>query len=275
VRSLGGAVAVVTGAGSGIGRAVAQTLAAKGCALALCDVNVAGLAETQASIGDSVRTTTRHVDVANLEEMTAFRDAVANDFGRVSVLINNAGVALYGRFTELSFDDFEWIMGINFWGAVYGCKLFLPLLLEEPEANIVTLSSVYGIVAPPLNSGYCASKFAVRGFSETLRHELALSNVRLTVVHPGGINTNIARTTRIGEKADAKKYAADSAEFQKKLTATPAYAAEKIVGAVLSNRPRLLIGGDAKMLDLIQRFWPARYMTVLGPILDPKKQFRE
>jgi short-subunit dehydrogenase len=275
VRTLEGGVAVVTGAGSGIGRALAQALAEKGCALALSDVNEAGLAQTVASIGGVVKVTTRRVDVANVDEMTAFRDAVAHDFGRVSLLVNNAGVALYGRFTELSLADFEWIMGINFWGAVYGCKLFLPMLLEEPEANIVTLSSVFGIVAPPLNSGYCASKFAVRGFSETLRHELSISKVRLTVVHPGGINTNIAKTTRVGEKADAEKYAADSAEFQKKLVATPEYAAAKIVQAVLRDRPRLLIGGDARLLDLIQRLWPAQYMTVLGPILDPKKQFRE
>jgi short-subunit dehydrogenase len=275
MRSLANAVAVITGAGSGIGRALAMELARRGCALALTDINAAALEATNGLVDRRVRTMTRCVDVANLAEMTAFRDEVQSEFGRVSVLINNAGVGLYGRFTEVSISDFEWIVGINFWGTVYGCKLFLPMLLQEPAANIVTISSVFGIVAPPLNSGYCASKFAVRGFSETLRHELALSNVRLTVVHPGGIDTNIARTSRVGAHADPEKFNVDVDEFQKKLVATPEYAASKIVRAILRDAPRLLIGGDARILDLVQRFWPARYIAVLAPLLDPKKQFRE
>jgi len=275
MRSLENAVAVVTGAGSGIGRALAAELAGRGCALALADVDAAGLEVTKKLVESLVKTMTRTVDVSNLAEMTGLRDDVQNEFGRVSLLINNAGVGLYGRFTEVSIADFEWIMGINFWGAVYGCKLFLPMLLEEPAANIVTISSVFGIVAPPLNSGYCASKFAVRGFSETLRHELALSNVRVTVVHPGGINTNIARTSRVGAHADAEKFNLDVDEFQKKLVATPEYAAAKIVGAILRDAPRLLIGRDARILEHVQRCWPARYIAVLAPLLDPKKQFRE
>ena len=270
--TLSGAVGVVTGAGSGIGRAVARALGAAGCDLALGDVDEAGLAETRAGISD-VRVTTQRVDVANLDDMTRFRDAVERDFGRASLLVNNAGVALYGGIDHVSFADLEWIMGINFWGAVYGSKLFLPLLRREPRANIVTISSLFGLVGVPYQAGYCASKFAVRGFSETLRHELGPSNVRLTVVHPGGIKTKIAASTRRGEFADADAHARDTKAFETALRLSPEVAAAKIVRAILTDKPRLIVGGDAFLLDAIQRFFPARYWSVIGPIMDPKRKF--
>ena len=204
--------------------------------------------------------------------MMRFRDAVAREFGRVSVLVNNAGVALYGGVDDVSIADLEWIMGINFWGAVYGTKAFLPLLRREPAANIVTVSSLFGLIGPPLQSGYCASKFAVRGFSEVLRHELRPTNVRLTVVHPGGIATQIAARTRCGTHADAERFASDTKAFEKALVTSPAIAADKVVGAILKDKPRLLIGTDAYVLDAIARFFPARYMDVMRPLLDPKKR---
>ncbi len=273
MRTIRGAVAVVTGAGSGIGRALARELAGRGSDLALADVDEAGLAETAASIGGAVRVTTRKVDVASLADMTAFRDAVAADYGRASIVVNNAGVALYGRIEEVSLADLEWIMNINFWGSVYGSTLFLPMLRAEPEANLVNVSSIFGAIAPPLQTGYCAAKFAIRGFSESLRHELGNSSVRLTVVQPGGIKTNIAATSRTGEFADPEKHARDRKAFEKSLVTSPAVAASKIARAILADRSRLLIGNDATIVDLVQRFFPAQYMKVLRPILDPKRTF--
>ena len=161
-------------------------------------------------------------------------------------------------------------MGINFWGAVYGSQLFLPMLEREPAANVVTISSIFGIVAPPLQSGYCAAKFAVRGFSEVLRHELAPTNVRLTVVHPGGIKTQIAATARTGAFANQQHRDVDTKNFEKSFITTPEAAAKRILGGILHDRPRVLIGGDARFVDVVQRFFPARYLAVLRPLIDPK-----
>jgi len=272
VRSLRGAVAVVTGAGSGIGRALALELAARGAELALADIDAAKLAETRAALPAGTRVISRVLDVSDFAAMRVFRDEVEREFERVSLLINNAGVALYGSFEDVSLEDLEWIMGVNFWGTVYGCNLFLPLLLHETEANIVTLSSVFGLISPPLQIGYSASKFAVRGFSEVLRHELAGTPVKLTVVHPGGIRTSIASSARRGAGADAASYERDTKAFAASLVLAPEEAARRIVHAVLRDRPRLLIGRDAALIDLIQRFFPARYMEVLRPLLDPKRR---
>jgi len=273
VRSIRGAVAVVTGAGSGIGRAVAQELAAGGSELALADLSETALAETAALIGSSVRVTTRRVDVSKIDEMTAFRDAVASDFGRASIVVNNAGVALYGTAEEVSQRDLEWIMAINFWGPVYGSTLFMPMLRAEPEANLVNVSSIFGVIAPPLQTGYSASKFAIRGYSESLRHELGATGVRVTVVHPGGVKTNIAATSRKGELADAERHQRDSKHFERSLVKSPAAAARDIVRGILTDKPRVLIGNDARLIDLTQRFFPSQYMKLLQPLLDPKGRF--
>jgi short-subunit dehydrogenase len=251
---------------------VATALAANGCDLALADVDADGLAATRDALA-GVRVTTTIVDVSDLDAMTRFRDAVADDFGRASILVNNAGVALYGSIADVSIADLEWILGINFWGAVYGTKLFLPLLLREPAANVVTISSLFGLIAPPLQGGYSASKFAVRGFSEVLRHELARTNVRVTVVHPGGVKTKIAASTRRGAEASADRFASDTRAFERALVLSPERAAERIVWAIRNDRPRLLIGRDAFALDVLARFFPARYWTLVAPLLDPKKQF--
>ncbi|GAC1464636.1 MAG: SDR family NAD(P)-dependent oxidoreductase [Vulcanimicrobiaceae bacterium] len=273
MRTLDGAVAVVTGAGSGIGRALAIALAERGCDLALCDRDATALEATRELLSAAHRATIARVDVADLAEMTAFRDAVMAEFGRVSLLINNAGVSLYGSFDEVSIEDLHWILGINFWGSVYATKLFLPSLAREPEANIVTMSSLFGLIAPPLQVGYCASKFAIRGFAEALRHELGATSVRTTVVHPGGVDTNIARSARCGATADATRYARDLAGFQRSLVMPPSVAARTIVGAVLRDAPRLVLGNDARIVELVARFFPARYFAILRPLFDPKGRF--
>jgi len=262
-----------TGAGSGIGRALALELASRGCDLALADVDDAALAQTRDLVPAPRRVTTSQVDVAQLADMTRLRDEVARDFGRVSLLVNNAGVSLYGSFAEVSLADLQWIVGVNFWGAVYGSQLFLPMLLREPAANIVTISSLFGLVAPPLQIGYCASKFAVRGFAESLRHELAATNVRMTVVHPGGISTNIARSARRGEQADPARYERDKRAFEKSLVMPAPKAARAIAEAVLRDAPRLVLGADARLVDGVARLFPARYFTVLKPLFDPKGRF--
>src|SRR5580692_3259219 len=194
-----GGVAVVTGAGSGIGRALAQQLSAAGSALAIADIDEKGLAETAASLAPKQAALSTHVlDVSNEAAVRGFAEDVIARHSRVTLLINNAGVALIGTFEELSLDDLRWLMGINFWGVVYGVKYFLPILKEQPRAHIVNLSSVFGIIGPPGQSAYSASKFAVRGFTEVLRHELEATSVFVSFVHPGGIRTQIARRARLG-----------------------------------------------------------------------------
>jgi short-subunit dehydrogenase len=261
----GSGVAVVTGAGSGIGRALAQKLAAAGSALALADVDEKGLAETTASLTKaSTEVTTHVVDVSQEEAVRDFAEDVASRHARVTLLINNAGVALYGTFEEISLDDFRWLMGINFWGTVYGVKYFLPVLKKQPRAHIVNLSSIFGIIAPVGQSAYCSSKFAIRGFTEVLRHELEGTNVAVTAVHPGGIRTAIARRARLGANATPAAKEDGVARFNIVAKITPEQAAERILQGVEKREKRVLIGGDAKALDLLQRFRPAHYWKALS-----------
>ncbi|HKF20523.1 MAG TPA: SDR family NAD(P)-dependent oxidoreductase [Candidatus Angelobacter sp.] len=257
-----GAVAVITGAGSGIGRALAMEMARRGAALALADVNVAGLEETRALLSaQAARTYT--VDVADPSSVADFAEAVQRDFGRASLLVNNAGVALYGTFAEISLADMDWLMRINYWGVVHGCKFFLPLLEREPDARIVNISSVFGLFGPPGQSAYCSSKYAVRGFSECLREELRASNVKVTCVHPGGIATRIAENARAGSAANTTKFAQDRQRFAKVAITTPEEAARVIVKGITGNKDRVLIGSDARRIALLQRIFPVRATAML------------
>ncbi|HEX4950414.1 MAG TPA: SDR family NAD(P)-dependent oxidoreductase [Blastocatellia bacterium] len=259
-------VSVITGAASGIGRATALRLAQQGSALAISDVNAKGLQETtEAASAFGVKVTPFVMDVADKEAMRAFADEVARQHGRASILLNNAGVALWGTADELSLEDYEWLMGINFWGVVYGTKMFLPLLKQQPEAYILNVSSIFGIIAPVGHSAYVASKFAVRGFTESLRHELHGTNVRVATIHPGGIKTNIAVNAKVGAGATADGHKDGAAKFDKVAATTPEKAAETIVQGILKNKRRIMIGADARALALLQRCVPVNYWRVLGP----------
>ncbi len=265
-------VAVVTGAGSGIGRALAQQLAATGSALALADVDEAGLLQTAQSLEKKRALVTTHlVDVADEQGVRSFAEDVSKRHGRVTLLINNAGVSLHGDFEEISLDDFRWLMEINFWGTVYGVKYFLPLLKQERRAHIVNLSSLFGIIAPAGQVPYAASKFAVRGFTEALRHEFEGSNVNISCVHPGGIRTPIARRSRLGAATPESKREANIARFDRLARTPPETAAARILRGVERREPRILIGADAYQVDIVQRLRPASYWKMLARRLeDPR-----
>jgi NAD(P)-dependent dehydrogenase (short-subunit alcohol dehydrogenase family) len=258
-------VAVVTGAGSGIGRALAQQLSARGSAVALADVDDAGLMETAASPrGKTAAATTHLVDIADEAAVQAFAEDVVARHKRVTLVINNAGVALLGTFEEISLEDLRWLMNINFWGVVYGVKYFLPTLKQQPQAHIVNMSSVWGLVAPAGQSAYCASKFAVRGFTEALRHELEGTSVCVSCVHPGGIRTAIARRARMGANTPQGTQKDSIARFNRVATIPPKVAAERILDGVERREPRILIGADARKIDILQRLRPATYWKALS-----------
>ena len=262
-----GSAAAVTGGASGIGRALARELAARGCDLALADVDEAGLASVVAELADSGRKVTTHrVDIGEPAQIDAFAAAAIASHPTLNILINNAGVALLGQFNEIDQAQFEWLMNINFWGVVHGTRAFLPQLSSRPAAHIVNISSIFGIIAPPGQTAYCASKFAVRGFSEALRHELklALSPVKLSVVHPGGIATNIARNMGTGVAVTDNARRAEVIEFfdQEFAKTTAPAAATAIIAGIEKNAPRIMIG-NARMLDRLQRILPGTYFKIL------------
>ncbi len=273
MKHLDDKVAAVTGAGSGIGRALALHLADQGCRLALCDVDATGLAETERLLAGRARAlTTAVVDVADEAAVTAWADAVVTDHGRANLVVNNAGVALSGTVASLSTDDYRWVMGVNFWGVVHGTKAFLPHLEASGAGHVVNISSVFGLTAQPLMSGYNASKYAVRGFTESLRQDLELTRscVSATCVHPGGVRTNIARSARVDASvADATGRPADTStrELEKSFITTPARAAEVIVRAVQKNKRRVLVGPDARVFDAMARVAPAGYQRLITGVV--------
>jgi short-subunit dehydrogenase len=253
---LRGRTAIINGAASGIGRAVAQSLAQRGCHLALADVNEAGLEETARGCATGTRITCHRFDVSEREAIAAFPDVVRSAHGRIDLLVNNAGVALGGRFEQVAEADFDWLIAINFFGVVRMTRAFLPLLKASDDARIVNISSIFGIIAPPGQTAYCASKFAVRGFSESLRHELKDTNVGVTVVHPGGVATSIARNARVPQTMTREEFRAAVGPVEAQLKLPPAVAAEAIVSAVERRQPRVIVGSDAKFAVMIERMAP-------------------
>jgi short-subunit dehydrogenase len=262
-------VAVITGAANGIGRALAARLADEGASLSLADIDQAALdLVVQELKGRGCDVSAHAVDVADRQQVESLCRKTVEHFGRVDWLINNAGVALSGNVEEVSLADIEWLMGINFWGVVYGVKYFLPILKQQERAYIVNLSSVFGMIAPPGQASYAASKFAVRGFTEALRHELAGTSVQVSSVHPGGIRTGIAKSSKLGAEADPRKRELDIATLDFVARTTPERAADRIVTGVLKGETRILIGLDALQIDRIQRLLPRRYWQLMGPLLD-------
>lgn len=267
MKQISGRVAVVTGAGSGIGRALALEFATRGARLALCDINEEGLDATRRMVeGLGTPVTTQVVDVGDRGAIYAFRDHVLSTYaGEAHVLVNNAGVSLRAAVDDMEWDDFEWLMNINFWGVVAGTKAFLPTLRAMDEAHIVNVSSIFGIVGVPTQSAYCASKFAVRGFTESLRQELLVegATVQVSSVHPGGIKTDIVRNGRIRPMSrfdDSRDMVRDFDRHMAKTTAEDAAAI--ILRGILRNDPRILVGMDASVIDVAQRSLPALYQKL-------------
>jgi NADP-dependent 3-hydroxy acid dehydrogenase YdfG len=268
MKSFSNKVAVITGAGSGIGRALAQQLSEEGAQLALSDVNMDGLKETQASLKGNSKVTLTQLNVADRAGFEQHAKDVINDFGHADMLFNNAGVALAQTVNDCSYEDFEWLMNINFWGVVYGTKSFLPHMLNRPEAAIINVSSIFGIIALPTQSQYNAAKFAVRGFTESLRQEIKDSRVYVGCVHPGGIKTNIVangriHTSMVGEQTHTQQIE----DFNKMARTTPTKAAQTILNGIRKNKRRILIGQDAKLMDRIQRLFPEKYTSIFGALL--------
>ena len=263
--ALQGAVGVVTGAASGIGAALAVALARRSCDLALVDRDAEGLKAVEAAVAAAGARASRHVlDLADGDAILALRDSVEARHGRVSLLVNNAGVALGGTFAETDLADFEWLMDVNFRAVVRMTHAFLPLLLREPTAQVVNMSSLYGLIAPPGQAAYAASKFAVRGFSEALRHEHAGGPLGVSVVHPGGVATNIARSARHPKGLDPAAIEQSRRAFERFLRLAPEAAAAEILRGIERRAPRIIVGTDARRVVLIQRLMPVGYWRLIA-----------
>ena len=257
-------VAVITGAGSGIGRATALALARRRCHLALGDIDAAGLNETAAMLANmGVRVTTHRLDVADREAVRILPGQVLAAHRRVDLLVNNAGVALGGSFEQVSEEDFDWLMDINFNSVVRMTRAFLPVLRQSDAARIVNVSSIYGIVSPPGQAAYSASKFAVRGFSNALRHELEGSTVAVSVVHPGGVATAIARNARVPQGTPPDDIAQGRKLAEKLLRLAPETAGEIIARGIEQGQSRILVGTDAKVVSILERISPVNYWRFL------------
>ncbi|PIE71559.1 MAG: acetoin dehydrogenase [Deltaproteobacteria bacterium] len=267
MKHFSGKVAAITGAGSGIGQALAVALAAQGCHLAISDLALERLDETEALLNASGVTVSKHVvDVADREAIYAYADAVVETHGRVNLIFNNAGVSLVASFKDMSDADFNWMMNINFWGVVHGTRAFLPHLQASGDGHIVNISSLFGLLAVPTQSAYNAAKFAVRGYTEALRMELEMYDapVSASSVHPGGIRTNIMADGRIATQTGLFKDREKAKRgFDKIAITTAAEAAEIILKGVRKNKRRILVGKDAVILDLVQRFFPQGYQKLV------------
>ena len=269
MKNLKNKVAGITGAASGIGRALALNLANEGCHLAISDINEAGLQETADMVrsrSKNVRVTTHKVDSSNRDQVRQYAQDVVKAHGAVHIIINNAGVALVETLEDVSYEDFEWLMGINLWGVIYGSKEFLPYLKQQDSAHIVNISSVNGIFTNPNNGPYCAAKFAVRGFTETLAQELAGTNVKVSCVHPGGIKTNIVNNAKFFKCSDTSISKEEAiAIFSRAIAGTTADKAAKIIIAgIKKDKARIMVGPDAYVMDWLKRLFPVWFQKLAG-----------
>ncbi len=264
-------VIAITGAGSGIGAALADLCLQSGATVALSDIRPDAAAERLKVSGG--RGSVDKLDVSSRDDVMAYVKQTEDRFGRVDIMINNAGVALSATVAEMSVEDFRWVMDINFWGVVHGTQAVLPGMLSRNCGTIVNISSLFGLIGVPTQSAYNASKFAVRGFTESLRCELAETNVKTLCVHPGGIKTNIARNSRFFSGIDGELDKGKAVqEFDKVARVSPEEAAQQIIKAALKGRDRLLIGNDARVLDLVQRGFPVGYSRILRSLINLGKE---
>lgn len=258
-----GKFAVVTGAASGIGRATAVALAVEGARVAICDVDRAGLAETAKqveAVGGTV--STYLLDVSSREAVYSFAQEIDAQ-GGADIIINNAGVAQVAAIEDLSYEDFEWVMNIDFWGMVYGTKAFLPQLRKKGGGHIVNVSSIFGLFSVPTQAAYNSAKFAIRGFTEALRHEMRGTGIEVACVHPGGIKTNILRNARFLQSVQTTERETAMTGFDRLARTTPAQAAQVILKGIKKNKPRILIGMDARIIDWFIRLLPASYGKIM------------
>lgn len=275
MKNLNGKVAAVTGAASGIGRALALNLADEGCHLALSDINVEGLQKTAAMVRSrnrNVKVTTYKVDTADREQVKRYAEETVKAHGAVHLVINNAGVVVAEYLEDVSYEDFEWLMGINLWGVVYGCKEFLPYLKKQESSHIVNISSVNGIFTNPSNGTYCTAKYAVRGFTETLAQELADTSVKVSCVHPGGIKTDIIRNARFYKASDPSLDKEDAVKFFDRILAntTADRAAKIIIAGIKKDKLRIMVGNDAYVFDWLKRLFPVWLQRLAGRKIAPE-----
>ena len=265
MKSFNNRVVVITGAGSGIGRQLALQLASEGAILALADKNAVDLEATRNQASSlSASCSSHELDVSDRQAVELFAENVFNTHGRVNALFNNAGVTVVSSVENQSYEDFEWIMNINFWGVVYCTKAFLPLLKQADEAHIINISSIFGILSVPMQSAYNSTKHAVKGFTEALKIEMAGSNVSVSCVHPGGIKTAIAKNSRYSGSGLNLSKEELVAEFDRQAGTSAEKAAQVIIRGVKKNHRRILVGKDAKIMSFIVRLFPGSYENVLG-----------
>lgn len=259
-----GKTAVITGAASGIGEALARELASRACNLALADINADALETVAASLrSNEIRVTSHTLDVGDRDAIHAFADTVKAEHGGADLLFNNAGVAIGGTFDQISESDFEWLVNINFWGPIRMARAFMPLLKGSEDAHITNISSIFGVIAPAGQTAYSASKFGVRGFSDALRHELQGSKIGVTTVHPGGVATNIAKQARVPKGTSQAEIDATQKQAAANLVMPPPQAAGIILRGVERRKPRVLVGRDAHLLAWMEKISPSRYWSMM------------
>lgn len=261
---IAGGVALVTGAAGGIGRALAVSLARRGADIALLDRREPELLETKQLIEETGRRASLHVvDMRDAAEIAQTPEAVSMAHGRLDILVNNAGVALIGDFSQTTSDEDDWVMDINYHSLVRMTRACLPLLSAASQAQIVNISSIFGVITPPGQTAYCASKFAVRGFSNSLRYELRDSAIGVTVVHPGGVATDIAKSARNGQGVSNLQAATAQETAKRGLVMPPERAGEIIARAIVRRQARCLVGSDAKILAFLERVFPVNNYAVI------------
>ncbi len=265
MKSFNDKVAVITGAASGIGAALAVELAERGCRLAISDIDESGLDETSRRVATIGADCSQHiVDVSDRTGMEKLAVDVNAHHGGVDLIINNAGVTLVDTVSEASWEDLEWIMNVNFWGVVHGSKAFLPYLRQSEDAHIVNISSVFGLMSVPTQSAYNASKFAVRGLTEALKMELAGTSINVSSVHPGAVLTRIVENARVNEEAIGASKERLVKAFARRAKTTSEEAATTIIRGIQKNKRRIIVGRDARIGDWLARLFPGSYEKIMG-----------